>query len=103
MALNGSSNYATVAGPLTDDTGSFTATAWVRLDSSKLADTSKNYQVQVLGQSGTTQSSWGVWYEQPAGSAQGKWYFGRKPSKDATGATWTGPSPKSRTRTPGCV
>jgi hypothetical protein len=88
MALNGTSNYATVAGPLTDDTGSFTATAWVRLDSSKLDDTSKSYQVQVLGQSGTAQSSWGVWYEQPAGSTQGKWYFGR-PNKDATGATWT--------------
>ncbi|MFJ3763034.1 LamG-like jellyroll fold domain-containing protein [Streptomyces sp. NPDC090080] len=88
MALNGTSNYASVAGPLTDDTGSFTATAWVRLDSHKLADTSKSYQVQVLGQSGTTQSSWGVWYEQPAGTTQGKWYFGR-PNKDATGASWT--------------
>ncbi|MEU8712442.1 LamG domain-containing protein [Streptomyces sp. NPDC048663] len=88
MALNGTSNYASVAGPLTDDTGSFTATAWVRLDSHKLADTSKSYQVQVVGQSGTTQSSWGVWYEQPAGSTQGKWYFGR-PNNDATGATWT--------------
>ncbi|MGW3130670.1 LamG domain-containing protein [Streptomyces sp. NPDC001123] len=88
MALNGTSNYASVTGPLTDDTGSFTATAWVRLDSHKLADTSKSYQVQVLGQSGTTQSSWGVWYEQPAGISQGKWYFGR-PNKDATGASWT--------------
>ncbi|MCC5480508.1 laminin G domain-containing protein [Streptomyces sp. JA03] len=88
MALNGASDYATAMGPMVDDTGSFTATAWVRLDGAKLADTSKSYQVQVLGQPGTTQSSWGVWYEQPAGSTQGKWYFGR-PNKDATGATWT--------------
>ncbi|MET7973179.1 LamG domain-containing protein [Streptomyces mirabilis] len=88
MALNGSSNYASAAGPLTDDTGSFTATAWVRLDGAKLTDTSKAYQVQVFGQHGASQSSWGVWYEQPAGSSQGKWYFGR-PNKDATGATWT--------------
>lgn len=88
MTLNGSNNYATVTGPLVDDAGSFTATAWVRLDSSKYTDTTKSYKTQVLGQSGTTQSSWGVWYEQPAGSPVGKWKFGR-PDKDATGATWT--------------
>lgn len=44
--------------------------------------------MQVLGQSGTSQSSWGVWYEQPAGSTQGRWTFGR-PDKDGTGAVWT--------------
>lgn len=88
MALNGSSNYATATGPMVDDTGSFTATAWVRLDGTKLADTTKSYKVQVLGQPGTSQSSWGVWYEQPSGSSVGKWYFGR-PDKDATGAVWT--------------
>ncbi|GHJ99406.1 hypothetical protein SY2F82_12040 [Streptomyces sp. Y2F8-2] len=88
MALNGTSGYASTGGPIVDDTGSFTATAWVRLDGSKLADTSKSYQVQVFGQPGATQSSWGVWYEQPAGSSLGKWHFGR-PNKDASGATWT--------------
>ncbi|MFE9904904.1 LamG-like jellyroll fold domain-containing protein [Streptomyces achromogenes] len=88
MALNGSSAYATTAGPVLDDSGSFTATAWVILDPAKLSDTSKSYAVQVFGQSGTSQSSWGVWYEQPAGSTQGRWTFGR-PDKDGTGATWT--------------
>ncbi|MFF3933592.1 LamG domain-containing protein [Streptomyces hirsutus] len=88
MTLNGTSAHATAAGPVVDDAGSFTATAWVTLDPAKLADTSKSYAVQVFGQSGTSQSSWGVWYEQPAGSTQGRWTFGR-PNKDGTGAVWT--------------
>ncbi|MCX4596849.1 LamG domain-containing protein [Streptomyces sp. NBC_01549] len=88
MTLNGTSAYAGATGPVVDDSGSFTATAWVTLDPAKLADTSKSYSVQVLGQSGTSQSSWGVWYEQPAGSTQGRWTFGR-PDKDGTGAAWT--------------
>ncbi|MFJ5644762.1 LamG-like jellyroll fold domain-containing protein [Streptomyces sp. NPDC093223] len=88
MTLNGTSAYATAAGPVVDDSGSFTATAWVTLDPAKLADTSKSYAVQVFGQAGTSQSSWGVWYEQPAGSTQGRWTFGR-PDKDGTGAAWT--------------
>ncbi|GAA2932668.1 LamG-like jellyroll fold domain-containing protein [Streptomyces enissocaesilis] len=87
MALNGTSSYASVTGPLVDDTGSFTVTAWARLDGSKLSDTSKSYAVQVFGQAGQTQSSWGVWYEQPAGSTAGKWKFGR-PGKDGTSPTW---------------
>ncbi|MFI6009178.1 LamG-like jellyroll fold domain-containing protein [Streptomyces sp. NPDC051243] len=88
MSLNGTSAYATATGPVVDDAGSFTATAWVTLDPAKLADTSKSYAVQVFGQSGTSQSSWGVWYEQPTGSTQGRWTFGR-PDKDGTGAVWT--------------
>ncbi|MFF3990598.1 LamG-like jellyroll fold domain-containing protein [Streptomyces sp. NPDC001797] len=88
MTLNGTSAYATATGPVVDDSGSFTATAWVTLDPAKLADTSKSYAVQVFGQSGTSQSSWGVWYEQPAGSTDGRWTFGR-PATDGTGAAWT--------------
>ncbi|WP_330465894.1 LamG domain-containing protein [Streptomyces longwoodensis] len=88
MGLNGTSAYATAAGPVVDDTGSFTATAWVTLDPAKFTDTTKSYAVQMFGQSGTSQSAWGVWYEQPAGSAQGQWTFGR-PDKDGTGAAWT--------------
>ncbi|MBF8174975.1 LamG domain-containing protein [Streptomyces olivaceus] len=88
MTLNGTSAYATATGPVVDDSGSFTATAWVTLDPAKLADTTKAYTVQVLGQSGASHSSWGVWYEQPAGSTQGQWTFGR-PDKDGAGAAWT--------------
>ena len=61
MTLNGTSAYATAAGPVVDESGSFTATAWVTQDPAALADTSKSYAVQVLGQSGTTQTTWGVW------------------------------------------
>ncbi|MER8032947.1 hypothetical protein ABTZ78_28740 [Streptomyces bauhiniae] len=39
MSLNGTTAYASASGPLVDDTGSFTATAWVTLDSAKLSDT----------------------------------------------------------------
>ncbi|WP_239150207.1 LamG-like jellyroll fold domain-containing protein [Streptomyces sp. SID8111] len=88
MALNGTSAHATATGPVVDDSGSFTATAWVTLDPAKLANTGKSHTVQVFGQSGANQSSWGVWYEQPAGSTQGRWTFGR-PDKDGTGAVWT--------------
>jgi hypothetical protein len=88
MTLNGTTAYASAAGPVVDDTGSFTATAWVTLNPAQFADTSKAYAVQVFGQSGTSQSAWGVWYEQPAGSTQGRWTFGR-PDKDGTGAAWT--------------
>lgn len=88
MTLNGTTAYASATGPVVDDTGSFTATAWVTLDPAKLSDTSKSYAVQVFGQSGTSQSAWGVWYEQPAGSTQGRWTFGR-PDKDGSGAAWT--------------
>ncbi|MGW6506542.1 LamG-like jellyroll fold domain-containing protein [Streptomyces niveus] len=88
MELNGTTAHATVPGPVVDESGSFTVTTWARLDGNKLADTAKSYTVQVAGQSGTSQSSWGIWYEQPAGSSAGKWKFGR-PSKDATGPAWT--------------
>ncbi|MFI5477181.1 LamG-like jellyroll fold domain-containing protein [Streptomyces cacaoi] len=88
MQLNGTNAYASATGPIVDDTGSFTATAWVTLDPAKFTNTTKSYAVQVFGQSGATQSSWGVWYEQPAGSSQGRWTFGR-PDTDGTGAAWT--------------
>ncbi|MEU2245043.1 LamG domain-containing protein [Streptomyces sp. NPDC018338] len=88
MALNGSSGYASASGPLVDDTGSFTASAWVRLDSSKVTDASKGYLLQVLGQQGTSNFSWGIWYEQAAGSSAGKWKLGRS-SKDAAGSAWS--------------
>ncbi|WP_328980917.1 LamG domain-containing protein [Streptomyces canus] len=96
MTLNGTSAYAYATGPIVDDTGSFTATAWVTLNPAKLADTSKAYAVQVFGQSGASQSAWGLWYEQPAGSTQGRWTFGR-PDKDGTGAAWTTSGSDART------
>ncbi|MFJ5552950.1 LamG domain-containing protein [Streptomyces sp. NPDC093225] len=87
MALNGSSGYATAPGPIVDETGSFTATVWARLDSEKLKDTTKSYRVQVMGQSGGTHSSWGIWYDQPSGSTAGKWRLGR-PTKDSGDPVW---------------
>ncbi|WP_405633875.1 LamG domain-containing protein [Streptomyces sp. NBC_01174] len=88
MALSGNASSATGPGPVVDETGSFTATVWARLDGSKLTDTSKTHTVQVLGTPGTAQSSWGVWYEQPTGSSVGRWVFGRT-NKDAAGPVTT--------------
>ncbi|MFD7261155.1 LamG domain-containing protein [Streptomyces sp. NPDC059874] len=88
MALNGTSSYASVTGPLVDETGSFTATAWVRLDSEKLKDTTKAYHVRAMGQNGTTNGSWYVYYEQPVGSSAGKWKFAR-PNSDVNSPTYT--------------
>ncbi|MFB7176124.1 LamG-like jellyroll fold domain-containing protein [Streptomyces sp. NPDC056257] len=87
MALNGTSSYANVTGPLVDETGSFTATAWVRLDGEKFKDTTKSYNVRVMGQSGTANSSWSLRYEQAAGSSAGKWKFAR-PTSDVNAPSY---------------
>ncbi|WP_327110933.1 LamG domain-containing protein [Streptomyces sp. NBC_01341] len=89
MALSGSASSAAGPGPVVDETGSFTATVWARVDGTKLTDTSKAHTIQVLGTPGTTQSSWGVWYEQPAGSSVGRWVFGRTNKDAASPATIT--------------
>ncbi|MFD9222908.1 LamG domain-containing protein [Streptomyces sp. NPDC060064] len=88
MALSGSASSAAGPGPVVDETGSFTATVWARIDGNKLSDISKAHTVHVLGTPGTTQSSWSLWYEQPAGSSVGRWKFGRT-NKDAASPTMT--------------
>ncbi|MFG2329476.1 LamG-like jellyroll fold domain-containing protein [Streptomyces sp. NPDC048604] len=88
MALSGNASSAAGPNSIVDETGSFTATVWARVDGSKLSDTTKAHTVQVLGTPGTTQSSWGLWYEQPVGSSVGQWKFGRT-NKDAAGPTTT--------------
>ncbi|MFF4017316.1 LamG domain-containing protein [Streptomyces sp. NPDC001843] len=62
LVLDGSSGYASAAGPVTDETGSFTASARVRLDGEGLTAKPVGYQAQVAGQQASGgESSWALW------------------------------------------
>ncbi|MFF7780009.1 LamG domain-containing protein [Streptomyces tanashiensis] len=90
IVLDGVDDSATTAGPLVDDTGSFTTTTLVALDSAKLATKDVGYKGQVLGQRTADGSSWGFWFEltdkvpgvdkvtyEDITIPVGKWHFGR--------------------------
>jgi len=89
IVLDGADDAAIAAGPLVDDTGSFTVTTAVELDGAKLAAKSIGYAGQVLGQRTADGSAWGFWYELTGkdtvpdeGTGErtvpvGKWHFGR--------------------------
>ncbi|MEU0114781.1 LamG domain-containing protein [Streptomyces bobili] len=97
IVLDGDNDEATAAGPLVDDTGSFTVTTAAELDGNKLAAKSVGYAGQVLGQRTADGSAWGVWYEltgkdtvpdEETGEERtvpiGKWHFGRLDSDGST-------------------
>ncbi|MGW4273291.1 LamG domain-containing protein [Streptomyces seoulensis] len=63
IMLDGADDAATTAGPVVDDTGSFTVTTLVSLDGGELAKKSAGYTAQVLGQRTADGSSWGLWYQ----------------------------------------
>ncbi|MEV0638652.1 LamG-like jellyroll fold domain-containing protein [Streptomyces sp. NPDC050619] len=86
IVLDGTDDAATAPGPLVDDTGSFTATSAVQLDSAALAAKPAGYMGQVIGQRSSDGSAWGLWYEltgtdtDPETDATipvGLWHFGR--------------------------
>jgi hypothetical protein len=63
ITLDGVDDAATTAGPVVDDTGSFTVTTLASLDGDKLAAKDIGYKAQVLGQRTADGSAWGLWYE----------------------------------------
>jgi len=86
IVLDGTDDAASAPGPLVDETGSFTATTAVQLDSAALAAKPVGYMGQVLGQRSADGSAWGLWYEltgtdtDPETDATipvGLWHFGR--------------------------
>jgi hypothetical protein len=85
IVLDGIDDAATAAGPLVDDTGSFTVTTAVQLDSTALAAKPVGYTGQVLGQRSADGSAWGLWYEltgtkddpETGTVPVGYWHFGR--------------------------
>ncbi|MCH5676426.1 LamG-like jellyroll fold domain-containing protein [Streptomyces gilvus] len=87
LSLNGTSTAnATASGPIVDSQGDFTVAAWANLDTDALSDTSVAHHMRIATQSGGVRDSWGLWYDQAAGSAQGMWVFGRT-SADTTSAS----------------
>ncbi|WP_405810082.1 LamG domain-containing protein [Streptomyces sp. NBC_01520] len=99
IVLNGSTGAGTTTGPLVDDSGSFTVSTHVALDTAKLVNKPIGYQAQILGQRTTTGSSWSIWFEltgtdmipdEDTGELQtvvlGQWHFGRL-TADGTGTS----------------
>ncbi|MEW1694927.1 LamG domain-containing protein [Streptomyces sp. NPDC091278] len=104
IELNGVDGSASTAGPLVDDTGSFTVSTVVEgIPKERLAAMPVNSRMQVLGQQSGTGSSWGIWFEKtamepvpgdvldPDGmpimemTPVGRWHFGRW-SSDGSGS-----------------
>ena len=63
IVLDGTDDAATTAGPVVDDTGSFTVTTEVELDQAALNAKGTGFIGQVLGQRTADGSAWGLWYE----------------------------------------
>ena len=92
LDLDGSNGAATTAGPLVDETGSFTVSVTAQLDSAALASKPEGYVAQVAGQRTASGSAWGLWYElvtqDPTDGPLGLWHFGRLNADGTfTGAT----------------
>lgn len=94
LSLDGrSTSVVTAHGPLVDSQGSFSVSLWVKLDpDGVLADTSAAHTMRLAGQSGTVQDSWGLWYQQAAGSDVGAYVFGRTAADAAGSAVTTAPA-----------
>ncbi|MFE0520789.1 LamG domain-containing protein [Streptomyces sp. NPDC058954] len=87
LSLNGTSTAnATASGPIVDSQGDFTVAAWANLDTAALSDTSVAHHMRIATQSGSVRDSWGLWYDQAAGSTQGMWVFGRTSADTITGS-----------------
>ncbi|NGO79162.1 LamG domain-containing protein [Streptomyces sp. YC504] len=63
IVLDGVDDAATAAGPLVDDTGSFTVTTRVELDEQALLTKDVGFIGQILGQRSADGSAWGLWFE----------------------------------------
>ncbi|SER01274.1 Concanavalin A-like lectin/glucanases superfamily protein [Streptomyces sp. yr375] len=93
LSLAGTSTAnATVTGPIVDSQGDFTVAAWADLDASALSDTSVAHHMRIATQSGGVRDSWGLWYDQAAGSTQGMWVFGRTTADTTGGSVVTVPA-----------
>ncbi|MEU9107400.1 LamG-like jellyroll fold domain-containing protein [Streptomyces xanthophaeus] len=106
LVLNGSTQAATVAGPVVDDMGSFTVTAEAKLGNAALLGKPIGYRAQVIGQRTATGSSWSLWFEKTGtrqepdeqdpskqlNFVEGTWHFGRL-TADGTGTSVVSDSP----------
>ncbi|MEU6460830.1 LamG-like jellyroll fold domain-containing protein [Streptomyces sp. NPDC046976] len=77
LVLDGTAGYADTAGPVVDESGSFTVSARVRLDATALAAKPVGYQAQVAAQQASgSESSWALWAVKPADGVY-QWKFTR--------------------------
>ncbi|MET7297192.1 LamG-like jellyroll fold domain-containing protein [Streptomyces griseoloalbus] len=76
LSLDGATGYAAATGPVIDETGSFTVSASVRLDSAALSAKPVGYQAQVAAQRMGGESSWALWVMKPADGIY-QWKFTR--------------------------
>ncbi|WP_435849798.1 LamG domain-containing protein [Streptomyces pristinaespiralis] len=63
IVFDGVDDAAGAAGPVVDDTGSFTVTTLATLNSAKLLTKEVGYTGQVLGQRTADGSAWGFWFQ----------------------------------------
>ncbi|MFD5745924.1 LamG-like jellyroll fold domain-containing protein [Streptomyces sp. NPDC127033] len=77
LITDGTAGYASAAGPVVDESGSFTVSARVQLNAAKLAAKPVGYQAQVAGQQASAgESSWALWVVKPADDVY-QWKFTR--------------------------
>ncbi|NSL43665.1 LamG domain-containing protein [Streptomyces sp. 8P21H-1] len=77
LVLDGQAGYVSAAGPVVDESGSFTVSARVQLDSVKLEAKPVGYQAQVAGQQASAgESSWALWVVKEAVGVY-QWKFTR--------------------------
>ncbi|MFI6495506.1 LamG domain-containing protein [Streptomyces sp. NPDC050564] len=76
LFLDGTAGYAAATGPVIDESGSFTVSASVRLDSEALKTKPVGYQAQVAAQRLGGESSWALWVVKPADDTY-QWKFTR--------------------------
>ncbi|MGW6569784.1 LamG domain-containing protein [Streptomyces sp. NPDC054975] len=90
IVLDGVDDAMTVAAPVIDDTGSFTVSTQVALDSSNVLTKANGYVGQVVGQRTADGSAWGLWFQKTGTKSDwneetmqeetypvGFWFFGR--------------------------
>ncbi|WP_189709861.1 laminin G domain-containing protein [Streptomyces phaeofaciens] len=77
LVLDGTAGHATATGPVIDESGAFTVSARVQLDSAKLAAKPVGYQAVVAAQQASAgESSWALWVVKPADGVY-QWKFTR--------------------------
>ncbi|MFE7276663.1 LamG domain-containing protein [Streptomyces sp. NPDC057623] len=78
LVLDGTAGYASVDGPVVDETGSFTVSARVRLNKALLDTKPVGYRGMVAAQATAAgkESSWALWVEKAADGVC-QWKFGR--------------------------
>ncbi|MFD4231379.1 LamG-like jellyroll fold domain-containing protein [Streptomyces sp. NPDC058545] len=86
LLLNGSGGYASMTGPVIDETGSFTVSAQAQLDPDVLNTKPDGYQAQIAGQAGSGGASWAL-AVQKLGPDSYVWQFLRTTSSGTTVAT----------------